>query len=364
MPRRESSSAAGSAAHPDGTEVDPRPGGTPSRQASAAAGGLDDVAAIAVGGQQHGMVCLDEDGDGRTPGAAVERHQVRAGRHRPDRRAGRRGRWTAWAEAVGSVPVASFTVTKLRWLADHEPDTPRAPPPSACPTTTSPGGSPAPRLDALVTDRGDASGTGYWSPPDGRLPRRTCSSAPSARTRCCRGCSAPAEPAGQHRRGQVLGPGTGDNAAAALGLGAEPGDVVVSIGTSGVACAVADDAGARRRPAPWPGSPTRPAGSCRWSRPSTPRGSSMPPRGCWASTTTSCPGSRCPRRPARTAWSSCPTSRANAPPTAPTPPAPCTGCGWPPRHPAHLARAAVEGLLCGLADGVDAVERRAPRSTG
>ena len=28
----------------------------------------------------------------------------------------------AWAERVGLVPVASFTVTKLRWLAEHEPD--------------------------------------------------------------------------------------------------------------------------------------------------------------------------------------------------------------------------------------------------
>ncbi len=28
----------------------------------------------------------------------------------------------AWADAIGSVPVASFTVTKLRWLRDHEPE--------------------------------------------------------------------------------------------------------------------------------------------------------------------------------------------------------------------------------------------------
>jgi xylulokinase len=39
--------------------------------------------------------------------------------------------------------------------------------------------------------------------------------------------------------GSTLGPGTGDNAAAALGVGAGPGDVVVSIGTSGVVSAVA-----------------------------------------------------------------------------------------------------------------------------
>src|SRR6185437_1208574 len=51
---------------------------------------------------------------------------------------------------------------------------------------------------------------------------------------------APAEEAGRTTTGALLGPGTGDNAAAALGLGAGPGDVVVSIGTSGVVTAVAD----------------------------------------------------------------------------------------------------------------------------
>jgi len=50
----------------------------------------------------------------------------------------------------------------------------------------------------------------------------------------------PAEPAGRTRDGAVVGPGTGDNAAAALGLGAEPGDVIVSVGTSGVVSAVAE----------------------------------------------------------------------------------------------------------------------------
>jgi len=40
--------------------------------------------------------------------------------------------------------------------------------------------------------------------------------------------------------GAVLAPGTGDNMAAALGLAARPGDVVVSLGTSGTAFAVSD----------------------------------------------------------------------------------------------------------------------------
>ncbi len=52
----------GRAAHPDGTEVDPAAWWAALQAAIAAAGGLDDVAAISIGGQQHGMVVLDADG--------------------------------------------------------------------------------------------------------------------------------------------------------------------------------------------------------------------------------------------------------------------------------------------------------------
>ncbi|HJU02667.1 MAG TPA: FGGY family carbohydrate kinase, partial [Actinomycetes bacterium] len=108
----------GRAPHPDGTEVDPAAWDRALTAAVEAAGGLDDVAAVGVGAQQHGMVCLDEAGqvvrpallwnDTRSAGAATDLTAELGG---PE----------AWAEAVGLVPVASFTVTKLRWLADHEP---------------------------------------------------------------------------------------------------------------------------------------------------------------------------------------------------------------------------------------------------
>src|SRR4028118_1635238 len=113
----------GRAAHPPGTEVDPAAWWHALQDALAEAGGLDDVEAVAVGGQQHGMVCLDEAGevvrpallwnDTRSAGAAADLVEELGG--------GQQGR-RAWAEAVGLVPVASFTVTKLRWLAEHEPD--------------------------------------------------------------------------------------------------------------------------------------------------------------------------------------------------------------------------------------------------
>ena len=115
----------GRAAHPAGTEVPPAAWERAFSEAAAMAGGMDDVAALAVGGQQHGMVCLDESGavvrdallwnDVRSAGAAADLI-TELGDGDPD--AGR----VAWAEAVGLVPVASFTGAKLRWLADAEPD--------------------------------------------------------------------------------------------------------------------------------------------------------------------------------------------------------------------------------------------------
>ena len=107
----------GRAVHPPGTEVDPQAWWDALQEALAQAGGLDDVAALSVGGQQHGMVCLDEAGevvrpallwnDTRSAGAATD---LIAELGDGDEQAGRQ----AWADAVGLVPVASFTVTKLR----------------------------------------------------------------------------------------------------------------------------------------------------------------------------------------------------------------------------------------------------------
>lgn len=53
----------GSAAHPNQTQVDPRVWWDALQVAIERAGGLDGVLALSVGGQQHGMVTLDEDGN-------------------------------------------------------------------------------------------------------------------------------------------------------------------------------------------------------------------------------------------------------------------------------------------------------------
>ena len=107
-----------SSPHPDGTEVDPQMWWSALQVSIGAVGGLDDVAAVSVGAQQHGMVCLDGAGtvvrdallwnDTRSSDAAAALVDELGG-------AGE------WAKRIGVVPVAAITVTKLRWLADHEP---------------------------------------------------------------------------------------------------------------------------------------------------------------------------------------------------------------------------------------------------
>jgi xylulokinase len=230
----------GRAPHPPGTEVAPAAWEAALLRAVEAAGGLDDVDAIAVGGQQHGMVCLDEDGVVVRPALLWnDTRSAVAARDLIDELGGGAAGRRAWAEAVGLVPVASFTVTKLRWLAEHEPESATRTAAVCLPhdwLTWRLAGSTD--VGALTTDRGDASGTGYWSAATGEyridlLERGLGHGAVVPRV------LGPADPAGTAAGGAVLGPGSGDNAAAALGLAAAPGDVVVSIGTSGVVSMVA-----------------------------------------------------------------------------------------------------------------------------
>lgn len=215
----------GRADHPDATEVDPGEWWTAWQQATE--GILEGVSALGVAGQQHGMVTVDDDGgivrpallwnDTRSAQAADELTAELGG---PD----------AWAEAVGSVPVASFTIAKLRWLADHEPDhadrTARVLLPHDWLTWRLTGGEP-------VTDRGDASGTGYFSPAERAYRGDLLARAMRGRRPELPTVLDPAEPAGHTPDGVLVSAGTGDNMSAALALEITEGDVVVSLGTSG-----------------------------------------------------------------------------------------------------------------------------------
>ncbi len=91
----------------------------------------------------------------------------------------------------------------------------------------------------LVTDRGDASGTGYWSPSSGSY-RTDLVTRAFGRDVGRPEVLGPHDPAGVTVDGMLVGPGTGDNMGAALGLGLGPGDIVVSLGTSGTVFGVAE----------------------------------------------------------------------------------------------------------------------------
>ncbi|TYB60679.1 xylulose kinase [Nonomuraea sp. PA05] len=368
----------GRAAHPAGTEVHPSHWWTALLRAVEEAGGLDGVAAISVGGQQHGMVCLDESGnvvrdallwnDTRSAQAALDLIAELGGPQ-------------AWADGVGSVPVASFTVTKLRWLAEHEPDNARRTAAVCLPhdwltwrlsgalasgvpfSAAAWADAPLPPLSHLVTDRGDASGTGYWSPATGAY-RTDLLKAAFGAVPLLPKVLGPADEAGAAVAGGagpiLIAPGTGDNMAAALGVGARPGDVVVSLGTSGTVFAVAEtpsadatgavagfaDATGRFLPlvctlnaarvldaaARIAGVSLDELGSLALQAPAGADGLTLVPY---------LEGERTPNRPTATGS--------------------VHGLTLATSTPAHLARAAVEGMLCGLADALDALALRPER---
>ncbi|KQR97799.1 xylulose kinase [Williamsia sp. Leaf354] len=228
----------GRADHPAGTEIDPREWLRAMDAAIGAAGGLDDVDAVAVGAQQHGMICLDETGnpvrdallwnDTRSAPAANDLIDELGGA-------------AAWAERIGVVPVASITATKLRWLADNEPRHADATAAVCLPhdwLTWRLRGSTD--IADLTTDRSDASGTGYFSAVSGDYDHDLLSMALRGRTPMLPAVLGPHDSPGDTRGGARLGAGAGDNASAALALDAQPGDVIVSLGTSGVVSAVTD----------------------------------------------------------------------------------------------------------------------------
>lgn len=228
----------GRARHPEGTEVDPEAWWAALQFAIRDAGGLDEVAAVSVAGQQHGMVALDARGQ-------VVRPALLWNDTRSAEAAGAMVREFGREELVrrtGSVPVPSFTATKLRWLRDQEPESAARVAAVALPhdwlTWRLRGFGPHnPDLDALTTDRSDASGTSYWSPASGEYDRELLRWALGHDTVLPR-VLGPDEVAGEVAtadlaNGALLGAGAGDNAAAALGLATEPGDVIISLGTSG-----------------------------------------------------------------------------------------------------------------------------------
>ena len=223
---------------------DPQGWWTALRDALAETGMAGELAAIAVAGQQHGLVVLDEGGrplqdaplwndTTSAPDAAGLVEDL--------------GGPGAWADRVGSVPVPSFTVTKWAHLRRTAPQVA-----AAAAAVRLPHDYLTERLcGRAVSDRGDTSGTGWWSPAreayatdvlalervdlDPALLPQVLTAGEAADTG-----RAPAA-AERGRRADLVGAaGTGDNMAAAVGLGLDAGTPVISLGTSGTAYAVTD----------------------------------------------------------------------------------------------------------------------------
>jgi xylulokinase len=195
-----------------------------------------EAAAVSVGGQQHGLVTLDTDGRPVRP--ALLWNDVRSA-PQSDRLIEQLGGPEQWAERIGSVPAPAFTVTKWAWLCENEPQSA-----AATAAVRLPHDYLTERLTGeSTTDRGDASGTGWWASSRQSYDAETLELvdlAPELLPRVL----APGEAAGTVRpglplpAGVLVAAGTGDNMAAALGLGLRPGQPVLSLGTSGTVYAV------------------------------------------------------------------------------------------------------------------------------
>ena len=338
----------GRAPHPDGTEVDAHVWWQAWQQASD--GLLDGVEAVAVGGQQHGMVLVDDAGepvrdallwnDNRSAPQATALIEELGGPQ-------------AWADATGLVPVASFTVTKLRWVAEHEPEVAERASGVMLPhdwiTHRMRGGSGEP-----TTDRGDVSGTGYWSPADGDYRPDLLRTAFGRELAAAPGGGSPRGGRPHARRHHARA----GHRATTWALPSASTSSRATWWSRWAPAAPSSPSRTGRPPTPRASSrasPTPPAGSCRWCARSTPPGcvgAALRMAGAELSDLDRLAlsvedteglvllpfldGERTPALPDSTGLLHGLT-RANA-------------------TPAHLVRAAVEGMLCGLADAVAPLE--------
>ena len=225
-------------------ESDPEDWWRAIRDAVAMSGRGSEVAAISVAGQQHGMVVLDSDG--RPLRAAKLWNDTESA---PDAAALVKdfGGSEWWAEQIGLVPVASFTATKWAWLRRVEPDVA-----AATASIRLPHDFLTERLTGHgVSDRGDASGTGWWSTKTGAYSDEILDHPALGLDReLLPEVLAPMDVAGSVTSqaadyvgipaGIPVGVGTGDNAGAAVGLGLEPGVPMISLGTSGTSFMVSE----------------------------------------------------------------------------------------------------------------------------
>ncbi len=197
-----------------------------------------EVRAISVAAQCHGLVLLDGAGEvlraaklwNDTTGAPnLARLVERIGARR-------------WVMRIGSLPTAAFTIAKLAWIAEHEPGLL-----DQVATVLLPHDYLTYWLTGeRVTDRSDASGTGYFDATDGQWitsylelaagDRNWSGKLPTVLGPADAAGTVRAAPAAELGIGAnvLVAAGGGDQHAAYLGLGLTDGDQYLSIGTSGV----------------------------------------------------------------------------------------------------------------------------------
>ncbi|MFH8340678.1 FGGY-family carbohydrate kinase [Streptomyces sp. AM6-12] len=320
----------------------------------AAGGGLlEGVQAIGVSAQQHALIPLDAQGNTVRPAlVGGDRRAQVAAADLVDALGSRE----AWAQAVGCVPGAAQPVTKLRWLARSEPES-------------------AQRTAALLqahdwlvwqllgrparrtTDRGGASGTGYWSAATGTY-RPDLVELALGHQAMLPEVIGPAEAAGTTPEGLLISAGTGETMAAAFGLGIGLGDAVVSLGASGSVMAVhpqalADQSGMITSLADATGMHLPVVTTLNAVR--TLRGTAellgLPDLGSLSELAMkSTPGAH--------GLVLLPYLEGERTPNLPHAAGTLTGLRRESMKPEHLARAAFEGMLCGLADALDVLRGR------
>jgi len=202
---------------------------------------LTDVVALSVDGQGHGLVVLDADGQAIRPAklwndttTATEARELVAQLGREE-----------WARRTGVVPISAITISKLLWFKRHEPDgferldKVLLPPDYLTYCLTG----------AYVTDRSAGSGSGYMDVTSSAWDLDVLGLVDAERdwSSTLPHVAGPTEAAGRVSRaaaratgfleGVVVGPGANDQPVSALAMGVVGDDVIFSLGTSGTVSA-------------------------------------------------------------------------------------------------------------------------------
>ena len=231
----------GKASHPLRTVLPPEAWWQALLTAVRRAGGLEDVVAVSVSGQQHTPIFLDADGAVVCDSPLWNDTSSHTHMTALNAELGRE----EWIRRTGLPLTLSDTAAKLRWLRDTDPGSARRTAAVAVVhdwlTWRLRGyGAGIGGLDELTTDRSEASGTAYWSGKTNEYCADLFEHA-LGKSAILPRILAPLDRAGVTSHGIPgipagipIGVGSGDNAAAALALDIDEGDAVMSLGTSGV----------------------------------------------------------------------------------------------------------------------------------